>query len=484
MKNFIVLGGGSAGWITAIFINRIFPNDNVTLIQNSEIGIIGVGEATTPSILSYLNDVQIDYRDVIKNTNGSVKNGIKFENWNGDGKSYYHPFSDSLVDFQIENLFGGGCQDFYIKELISKKISIKDHVYNTKLSEMNKVDVDNVQFALHFDANMFAKYLQKVGIERGIRVVEGLYKTCDQDENGFIKNITLDDGRQFNVDFIFYFSGNAKLLIGNLYKQKWISYQEYLPMKKAIPFWLETEKEIKPYTSAIAMKYGWMWQIPLQHRTGSGYIFDSDYIDENQALTEAESYLNQKLEIRKIISFDAGRYENFWVKNCMAVGLSSSFVEPLESTSIFLSIEQLETFKQFINEIDKPNEKSVSLFNEIVTNNMEDTLSFIYLHYMTKRNDSEFWKNFRNKHSVPKKLQSFFELINNGNLRYFNFKDVKTTGYFPLISYLHVCHGLELVDNLNNTNYNLIKPSVNEYKLLIDKFSKDAMSHKNFLVRL
>jgi tryptophan halogenase len=484
MKKLVVLGGGSAGWITAIFLNRIFPKDSVTLIQSSEIGIIGVGEATTPTILSYLNDVRIDYRDVVKNTNGSIKNGIKFDNWNGDKKSYYHPFSDRLVNFEIENLFGGDCQDFYVKELIAKKLAIEDYTYNTKLSDMNKVDVNGVNFALHFDATMFAKHLQKIGIKRGIKVIEGVYKTCTQDENGFIKNISLNDGREFDVDFIFDCSGLAKLLIGNLYKEKWISYEKYLPMKKAIPFWLETEQEIRPYTSAIAMKYGWMWQIPLQHRTGAGYIFDSDYINEDQALSEAETYLNQKLEIRKIISFNAGRYENFWVKNCMAVGLSSSFVEPLESTSIFLTIEQLETFKQFVNEIDNPNEKSISLFNDIVSNNMEDTLSFIYLHYMTKRNDSEFWRQFREKHPVPKKLQSVLELIADGNLRYFNFKDTKTTGYFPLISYLHVCYGLKLIDSLNNSNYDNIKPSLNEYKHLVDKLSKTAILHKDFLVRL
>jgi tryptophan halogenase len=284
---------------------------------------------------------------------------------------------------------------------------------------------------------------------------------------------------------VFDCSGFARLLIGNTYKEKWISYADHLPMKKGIPFWLDSEEEIEPYTSAIAMKNGWIWKIPLQHRIGSGYIFDSNYINEDQALAEAEEYFGKKLNVRKVIPFEAGRYENFWVKNCMAVGLASSFIEPLESTSIFLTIQQLETFRQFINEIGNYNEYSMGLFNKIVGNNMEDTLNFVYLHYITKRNDSEFWKNFKEDYPPPKKLAEMLDIIKSGNLRYYNTEDTKTTGSFSLNSFLQVCNGLEIFEKeINVSEYDTVVPGPSDYKQIINKLSTGALKHSEFLKKL
>jgi hypothetical protein len=486
-RNFVVLGGGTAGWITALFLNRMLPNDKVTLIQNSKIGIIGVGEATTPPIITFLNNIGIDYRDVLKETKGGIKNAINFENWNGDGKKYFHSFQDKVLNFQIPNVFGQDCVDYYLKNLIRKNLPMNEYYYCTKLSAGKKIDLDRTHFALHFDTNLFSLFLQKTGKERGVEIVDGDFNHVTQNENGFIKKIHLKDEREFDADFVFDCTGFSRLLIGKVFDEKWICYKNHLPMKKAIPFWLEPDSDgkIEPYTSAIAMKYGWMWKIPLQHRSGSGYIFDSDYIDENQALEEAENHFGKKLEVRRIIPFEAGRYQNFWVKNCMAIGLASSFIEPLESTSIFLSVQQLETFRHFINEIDEPNDYSVSLFNEIVGNNMEDTLSFVYLHYLTKRNDSEFWKNFRENYPPPKKLTGMLEIIKENNLRYFNTQDTRTTGNFPMGSFLQVCLGNEFFEKeINIKGYENVQPSPFEYKKIIDELYKNAPDHKEFLLSL
>lgn len=238
MKKFVVLGGGSAGWITALFLKRTFPEHDVTVIQSSEIGIIGVGEATVPNIITFLNNVGIDYKDLLKNTKGPIKNGINFKHWNGVGHQYYHSFSDKIqnVNFNVPNIFGGNCEDFYLKTLIANNLDNNEYYYCSKLSSLNKVDLENTNFAIHFDTNLFSQYLQKVGKERNIKIVEGIYKNVAQDENGFITKIYLDDGREFDTDFVFDCTGFSRLLIGKVFNEKWISYKDHLPMKKVFLF--------------------------------------------------------------------------------------------------------------------------------------------------------------------------------------------------------------------------------------------------------
>jgi tryptophan 7-halogenase len=480
--NISILGGGTAGWLTALFLKELLPTSNITLIQSKEIGIIGVGEATTPHVVNFLKNLKIDPIEAIKKTNGSIKNGISFENWNGDGKKYFHGFKDNLSDFAVKNIFDSNGYDFYIKNLIENDLSPEEFIYQTKISYENKIDLTNTNWALHFDASLFADYLESVGSSRNIKVVDGIYKTAELDNQGFIKNLILENNCSISTDLVFDCSGFSRLLIGKLYKDRWISYKQHLPMKKGIPFWLENSEEIQPYTSCIAMKYGWMWKIPLQHRTGSGYIFDSDFINEDQALSEAELYFNQKLKINKIIPFEAGRYEHAWIKNCISIGLSSSFIEPLESTSIWNTIIQLEMLRHFVNEFRDPSEKSINLYNEIVANNMDDKLNFVYLHYLTKRNDSEFWKNFRNNYPPPKKFETQLELIKENNLRYFDVEDTKTLSSFPLSSYLLISKGLELFEKpIKNFGYESVYPAPAKYQTMINRYSKNAINHKVFL---
>ena len=238
-NKFIVVGGGTAGWLTALFLRKTFPSNDIKLIQSSKIGIVGVGEATTPNILGFLQSIDINPYDVLKATGGAIKSGINFENWNGDGKRYMHSFTDRILDFQIPQVFGGDCQDFYLKTLIKNKLSFDEHLYCQKLAYNNMVDIDRHNHALHFDTNLISKYLQEIGKQRNIQIIDGEYKDASLDENKFIKSLSLKDGRTFDCDFVFDCSGFARLLIGNVYKEKWKSYAKHLPMKKGIPFWLD-----------------------------------------------------------------------------------------------------------------------------------------------------------------------------------------------------------------------------------------------------
>lgn len=490
LKNLLVLGGGTAGWFTALYLKNIFPYDNVVLIQSKEIGIIGVGEATTANVTDFLLELDINIQDIIRECDATFKNGISFENWNNDNKRYFHDFLENVNEFEITDIFNCVCYDYYLKNVIKKEYDLKKYLYAIKLSYENKIDVNSgrTKWALHFNANKLANYLEKVGKQRGIKVVEGIFSNATQDKDQFITSLNLKDGRSFNCDFVFDCSGFNRILVGNLFKEKWVSYSKHLPMKKAIPFWLDVDKnKIKPYTTATAMKYGWIWQIPLQSRIGSGYVFDSNYINENQALEEAEKFFNKKLEIRKVIDFNAGCYENFWVKNCMAVGLSSSFVEPLESTSLLITVTQLNIFKQFLNEIKTRDEHSIKLFNNLIRSVVDDVMNFIYIHYLTKRKDSSFWREFRSNNPMPDKIASLFDKIKSGNLRYFDLvSSYHPSSVFPLASYLKVCYGLSHFSgkDINIENFTNLKPTLSDYKNNIEVLTSKAFDHHIFIERL
>ena len=476
-ERIIVLGGGTAGWMTALFMKHILPKSQITLIKSNEVGVIGVGEATTPHFVDFLQMLGIDVLHFINETKGSFKNGINFVNWNGDGTSYLHPFSEFISDFAMPNIFDTGCKDYYLKNLIKNNLPFEDYVYSYKLSYNNKIDLEKLRVACHFDSNLLSNYLEKVGSSRNIEKIEGHYQNLETDDQGYITKILLDDGREFECDFVFDCSGFSRLLIGKHFQEKWISYNDHLPMKKAIPFWLDPVDDIPPYTTAMAMKNGWIWQIPLQDRIGSGYVFDTDYITVDQAHQEAETLFDKKLTIRKVIDFNTGRYENFWVKNCMSIGLSSSFIEPLESTSLYVALLQFGHFKHFINEIKKPNNQSIKIYNKIISDIMDDVLSFVYLHYLTKRSDSEFWKNFRTNYKVPGKLKDILDSIKNKNL-----VDHQISSTFSLHSYLHVSKGLGLFENgINIYNQDLVNPPPFDYNLMINDLESKALNHSTLL---
>lgn len=486
-KNYVIVGGGTAGWLTALFVKDVFPTSNVTLIQSKQIGIVGVGEATTPHIISFLISLKIDPADVIKKAGGTIKNGISFENWNGDNKRYFHSFSDKVARFAIPSVLPNmDCSEYYLKKLIKDKLPLDSYVYQTKLSYENKVDLNYTIWALHFDTNKFSDFLQSVGKQRNINTIEGIYDSVSYNDKGYINKIILKDGTNVNCDFVFDCSGFSRLLIEKELKESWIPYSEYLPMKKGMPFWLEREEEqIQPYTSAIAMPHGWMWKIPLQHRYGSGYIFDSDYIDEDRAVDEVQSILKRKIKVNKIIPFSAGRFKNAWNKNCIAIGLASSFIEPLESTSIYMSTIQLDTLRHFINVMHTPDKNSISLFNEIVGNNIDNCMFFVWLHYQTKRNDSKFWKEFKQKNSIPPAFKKQFNLLKSGYIRFFDVNSFKITGNFGMNSFLQIADGLQLFDrDINITGFEDIFPSVEKYKSVIDSLSNNAKLHHEMLNQL
>lgn len=477
----VIVGGGTAGWLTALYAKKLFKNDHITLIESQDIPIIGVGEATTPHIIDFLEELHIDFVDVIKNTDGTIKNGISFEDWNGDGKKYLHGFSvrNEANPFVLDNS-KSNFYDVYLRYLIQNKLSFLKNTYTPLISYENKINLKNQSFALHFDASKLSNYLSKLSINRGIEHIIDEYECCEQDENGFIKKIKTKN-HLLDVDFVFDCSGFQKLFIGNLFKDRWIDYQNHLPMKKAVLFPTKITSS-KPYTTARAMKYGWVFEIPLQNRTGRGYIFDSDYISIDQACEELKTVYDEVKPLRTI-DFSAGRFTNSWIKNCIGLGLSTNFVEPLESTSIFVTIGQLKLLKKFKENICNQDESEIKKFNDIIGNNNDAILKFIYLHYLTKRNDSNFWLEFKDKNIPPQGMDLILTDIENGQLNE-NSLPKNTSSAFNLESYLHICNGLEMY---SEQNINLpIFPNHHLYSMILhlDQVKNNELSHSLFISKL
>jgi len=350
---FVILGGGTAGWLTALYINKKFPNDSVTVIASSEMGILGAGEGTTPAFMEYLKEVDIKETELVTNCKATLKTGIKFTNWNGDGEHFFHNF------------------------------------WNDK-------------YALHFDASSLGKYLQEIAIKRGVTLIDDeVIKVLS--DGGNITTLVTPSG-PVSGDFFFDCSGFKRVLIGEVLNAEWETYS--MPCKRAIPFFLPNDgKNIPDYTESVAMKYGWIWKIPVNGRYGCGYVFDPNLTTDEEAQQEIRDYLGHDFTSPKTFNFTAGSYKTVWNNNCLAVGLSSGFIEPLEATSIWA---QVLTLKMFVEQFSKENAKN-KINNDVKEIN-EDILSFLYFHYMTHRKDTKFWSNFTINNSIPNKLKDTLSL--------------------------------------------------------------------------
>lgn len=408
--NFVIVGGGTAGWITALKIRKYFPDNKITLIESSEIGILGAGEGTTPHFVNFLNEVDININYFIKNTKATFKEGIKFTNWHGDGSYFMHPFADGpkySVDhnLKIKNLAEGKNIDEYVPLYYVAKDN-KTRYYQDGSSFHHDGSV-----ALHFDARLTAEFLKSIALNRNVNVIDANVVDFDLDDKNNIAAVVLENNLKVECDFVFDCTGFARKIVGGLYKQKWLDYQQSLPVNKAFPFFIKNDSEsIPPYTEAIAMKYGWVWKIPVQGRFGCGYVFDDRYITDEEAKTEILSTFGEVDMPRPTpFSFKAGYYENTWVNNCICIGLSSGFIEPLEATSIWVTLLSLDFLvkESLPSLLDSSIEDYKTLYNDYVRDFNDEVKAFIQLHYLTDREDSKFWCEYRTKNIIVDRLKKF-----------------------------------------------------------------------------
>jgi tryptophan halogenase len=359
MKKIVVVGGGTVGWLTALFVQKFWVDTDITLIASSKIGILGAGEGTTPNFPGILSKLGINLEDFEKKTGTTKKYGIEFINWKGDGKIFKHNFQ-----------------------------------------------VDERLYAYHFDARLVAKYLEETSIGKGIKVIDSLIVGFNENKKG-INEIILDDGNIVDCDFIFDCSGFQHLIIGKHFKTEWKSYEKDLVCNSAIAFFLPQDnpniQNEKTWTKGIAMKNGWIWGAPLKHRWGCGYVFSDKYTNVDEVLKEAEEYYGRKIEIVKHFKFKTGTYEKYWVKNCVAIGLASSFLEPMEATSLMTSIMFLKGLLEY-----NFDETYRDIYNEKMLDYNEQNLLFVRHHYTCDREDTQFWIDYKNN-PLPEKLLKLYD---------------------------------------------------------------------------
>jgi len=366
---YAVVGGGTAGWLTALFVKSQFPYSEVTVIASSEIGILGAGEGTTPPFVNFLNQIGINPLDIIAQARGTVKNGIRFVNWRGVNDYYDHNF---LAD--------SGMGDR----------------------------------ALHFDANLLAKFLQTQGLARGIKLIDSEVVAVTGSDT--ITGLVLKDQTTVPVDFVFDCSGFARLIIGKHYATKWTSYQSILPVDRAMPFFLPNAGvDLPTYTEAVAMRHGWMWRIPVQGRYGCGYVFDSSCATDEQIHQELEEYYGHEIVSPRQFSFDAGCYDQTWVANCVAIGLSSGFSEPLEETSIWVQTASLNLLATKISGILNNDADARRQYNQAVNTMNRDIADFLHFHYLSGRNDSPFWQAFDHAQEFVRPAPGVLKTFNDHN---------------------------------------------------------------------
>jgi tryptophan halogenase len=432
IKKISIVGGGTAGWLSALYVKTILSHVEVTVIESEEIGILGAGEGTVPHLINLLDFLNIPVSRLVNDADATIKNGIKFTNWNNGGKEdfYYHSFAiyDGLW---IDGLNMNEYAHTVLPALVSN-VMWGDHVndidFVCKISEKNKVPFSinysqnnsNLNpilnykhlgtYALHFNANKLAKVLRTIAEERGVLRFEGVVSDYSVDKYKDIKTLIFESGQEISCDFIFDCSGFSRFFMKKL-GATWKSHNEYLPVDSAIPFFLPQDQDaIPPYTESIAMKYGWMWKIPLQSRYGCGYVYDSSLITPEEARKEIVDYLGFEPEFPRKdgFKFSAGYYEQPWINNCISVGLASGFIEPLEATSIWVSVMTLRNALANVEVLSSRDKRVADDFNQKFCDINDQVVDFIYFHYMSGRTDTEFWEKFT-YNNAPKNVKKMLD---------------------------------------------------------------------------
>ncbi len=411
----VIVGGGTAGWMAAAALSKSFGrNLEVVLIESDEIGTVGVGEATIPPIRNFHLLLELGEADFLKAVNGTFKLGIEFENWGRLGERYFHPFapygSDSWAaqfhHYWVRARQRGGCPE------------IDDYSLEAVMGRAGKFGQEGnrkANYAYHFDAGLYAKLLRGLSEGHGVTRTEG--KVVDVQlgpETGDVESVLLESGETVAGDFFIDCSGFRGLLIEQALETGWEDWGQWLHSNSAVAVQTESVAPPLPYTRATARSAGWQWKIPLQNRVGNGLVYCSDYLPDD----EARKLLLDNLEGKPIteprpIKFRTGRRLKQWNRNCLALGLASGFLEPLESTSIHLIQNNIIRFiKLFPTHGVEPSE--VEQFNREARQEIEQIRDFIILHYhVTRRDDTPYWHECRTM-EVPGSLAHKLRLFEAG----------------------------------------------------------------------
>lgn len=418
IKKLVIVGGGTAGWMAAAALSRFVRNDytEIRVVESDEIGTVGVGEATIPPIRNFLTMLRIDENDFMRQTQATFKMGIEFVDWTRPGHRYMHPFGQYGADIE-----GIPFHQYFLKmHALGKAPDIEAFSLPTIAARKGRFaqptggafPLNQWSYAYQFDATLVAAYLrqyaEKLGAKRTEGKVVGVHLKPD---DGFIDSLTLASGERIEGDFFIDCSGFRSLLIGKAMKIKFQEWSQWLPCDRAVAVASKNLTAPKPFTRSTALKAGWQWNIPLQHRTGNGYVYCSQAISDDEAATNLMNNLEgEAIGSTRLLSFRTGRRKKFWHKNCLALGLSSGFLEPLESTAIHLIQTGIAKFIALFPG-KQMNPVEIDEYNKMMGLTCEQIRDFLVLHYKaTERDDSDLWKYCREM-TIPDSLQQKMDLF-------------------------------------------------------------------------
>jgi len=490
LTSIVIVGGGTAGWISAAVLSHVLQGANfkVTLIESPDIPTIGVGEATIPSFVDLLRFLRISELDFIEKTGATYKLGIKFVDWLKLGHHYWHPFG--MVGSKID---GRDFYHYWLKNRIETgKFEFTDFSPAIALAKTNRffipdparpTNLSKSAYALHFDASLTAAYFSEYAQGKGVRYISSNVDEVAQFPDGSISELKLQNGESISADFYIDCSGQRGLLIGKTLRVSYLDWQEYLPVNSAAVLQTETEGELQPFTESIAHEHGWRWRIPLQARTGNGYVFCKEFASDQDAIDLlVRNVKGSHVNTPRILRFNTGKRKKIWHKNCLAVGLSSGFLEPLESTSIYLAMKGILNFIQMF-----PNKRldqvTIDEYNRLMDIEYECIRDFIVLHYcVTERRDSPFWRMWQYL-AIPESLKTKLSLFKSQGRLMRNEKDL-----FASDSWYSVLEGMGVRPNgydplIDSSDFSKVKMILEDSFKALEASAARAPTHSEFIKR-
>jgi tryptophan halogenase len=412
MHRIVIAGGGTAGWMAAAALGRTLGRiAEITLVESDAIGTIGVGESTIPPIVTFNNLLGIDEARFMRATQATFKLGIRFDDWRAVGHSYFHSFGTAGKDH-----WSAGFQHFWLNGLTrGHDAPLDDYCIELKAAldgRFAHLPDNGLNYAYQLDSTLYAKFLRGMAESDGVRRQEGKIANVDQDpETGFIRSLTLESGQRIEGDLFLDCTGFRALLIEGALGVGFENWEHWLPCDRAIAVQTRSVGPAVPYTCAMAHDAGWQWRIPLQHRTGNGIVYSSRYLDD--AIAEERLLGNIRGEVLtkpNRLKFVTGARKEQWAKNCIAIGLSGGFIEPLESTAIHLIQRAVLRLIRMLP-LSEISQRDIDEFNEQQLTDTVQIRDFIILHYKaTERRDSDFWRHV-SEMAIPDELAQKIELF-------------------------------------------------------------------------
>ncbi len=489
IQRIAIVGGGTAGWMVAASLAHFLKNlsPQIRLVESEQIGTVGVGEATIPPIMNFIRSLGIDEDELIRESRGTFKLGIEFRDWTRLGHSYMHPFGNTGYDVEGVPFFG-----YWLRAFKAGRASrMEDYSLMATAAQQGKFmrpsqkptsPLHGIVYALHFDASLFAAYLRRYAEARGVQRTEGIVGKVNLDpQTGFIQGLELESGELIEADLFIDCSGFRGRLIEGALQTGYDDWTAWLPCDRAVAVPSLDDGARPSHTIATAREAGWQWQIPLQHRTGNGYVYCSAFASEDQATEALLSRLpGAPIKAPMPLKFMTGRRRKTWNKNCVAMGLASGFLEPLESTSIHLVHRGIGLLLELFPDRDFAG-ANTDRYNRVMAQEYERIRDFLLLHYTcTEREDTPFWAYCRNL-PIPESLRERLEVF-----KAYGRIIQENAELFPVQSWQFVMMGQGLMPGGYDPMADGIAPAkadllLNELRTVVGNCAAYMPSHSTFL---